>query len=237
MISVSTTPAIGKTLGTRRFFFSLFFAKCMKRAISRSVRDERGSRGGAHVGGPWDAPAHYACLFNILTTQKWCQLASSANVIGWPKFSHMCVIEDGCTIAAFGVHDCLNWKWNWGHFHCWLETESNSSLCRDIHLFFFLFGVWLQCVMSPNMALCNFFFLMGILKYVMGTGPWYLSKVIFQYMRGRACKSSVITLLLRIMPKTKIVKCWQCGIIAVLSLTCVQLSRKPLDLKEDVYQT
>jgi hypothetical protein len=51
MIGVSTTPAIEKPLGIRRFF-SLFFAECMKRAISRSVRDERGSRGGAHVGGP-----------------------------------------------------------------------------------------------------------------------------------------------------------------------------------------
>ena len=58
MVNISTTPAIGKPLGTRRFFFPVFFAECMKRAISRSVRDERGSRGGAHVGGPSDAPAH-----------------------------------------------------------------------------------------------------------------------------------------------------------------------------------
>ena len=216
MISTSTTPAIeGRTLGTRRFFFSVFLAECMKRAISRSVRDERGSRGGAHVGGPWDAPAHYASLLNILTTQKWCQLASSANVIGWPKFSHMCVIEDGRTIAAFGVHDCLAWKWNWGHFHCWLETESTSSLCGDIQLFFFhlAFGCSASCPQTWRCVI--FFFLMGILKYVMGTGPWYLSKVIFQYTCGRACESSVITLLLNFMPKTKFGKCSQCGVTAV----------------------
>ena len=38
-----------------------FLAGCMKRAITRSVRDERGWRGGANVGGPCGAPAHL-CL-------------------------------------------------------------------------------------------------------------------------------------------------------------------------------
>jgi hypothetical protein len=70
----------------------------------------------------------------------------------------MCVIEDGRTIAAFGVHDC------------WPESEIEVTFALDwklkvIRLFagifsvvFFLFGVCLQCVMSPKHGVVYFFF-------------------------------------------------------------------------------